>query len=331
MNINNTHCNNFSDRIWHKEISELVMTSAELNTFKIFILRHGQSELNHENIFCGWIDARLTDKGKSQARNSANLITQFCKDNDVALPQIGYTSRLMRTQQTMEVILEEMKLNGKFEVISGDAEQLKKFSMDSIKLSNNELPILQTWRLNERHYGSWQGQRKPNVLKEYGDEQYMYIRRDYNGKPPLVDLNLEMVQTNDKGSSTGYEFKEPNRSVKYSEEEKSKEILPTGESLAEVVTRIEPFLKNVVLRLAKENNQESCLIVGHGSSVRSLLKIIEDITDDDIKNVDIPNGIPLVIEFERDTFKFSKSFYLDPESAKINAEKVRKEGFEKNP
>lgn len=310
------------------------MMTASTNTFKLFVLRHGQSELNHENIFCGWIDASLTEKGKQQARNTANLIKKYCENNNIALPAIGYTSRLIRTQQTMEVILDELKLQGKFDIISGKRLDQIEIDKDKFWLQNKEkeIPILQTWRLNERHYGSWQGQRKPQILKKYGDEEYMYIRRDYNGKPPPVDLNLEMVQEiDDKGASTGYEFKEPNRHLKYNHEEMDNEELPCSESLAEVVTRITPFIKDIVLRLSQNLQIESSIIVGHGSSVRSILKILEKISDRDIKDVDIPNGIPLVLELDRDNFQLVRSFYLDPESAKINAEKVRKEGFEKNP
>lgn len=108
--------------------------------------------------------------------------------------------------------------------------------------------------------------------------------------------------------------------------------MPDSESLREVVYRLNPFLQNVILKLANQYDESSCLIVGHGSSVRSLLKILEGISDDDIKNVDIPNGIPLVVELDKNNgLKFIRKFYLDPESAKINAEKVRNEGFIKNP
>lgn len=299
-----------------------------LSTFKIIILRHGQSELNHENIFCGWIDARLTVKGRSQARNSAALIRQYCTANDISLPQIGYTSRLIRTQQTMEEILNEWDIKGSFNVVTGLEYNLSK---EQIEFLDN-IPVLQTWRLNERHYGSWQGQRKPQVLEEYGDKEYMNIRRGYNGRPPVADLTREMVQeVNDKGSSTGYDFKEPNRHLKYNLEEQFGETLPNSESLANVVDRSKPFLENIVLRIAQEHDQDSCLIVAHGSSVRSILKIILDIPDEEIKNVDIPNGIPLVIELEKSSFKYVNKFYLDPESAEINAQKVRKEGFAANP
>lgn len=296
------------------------------DTFKVILLRHGQSELNHENIFCGWIDAELTEKGKNQARHAADLIRGFCENNSVPLPQIGFTSRLIRTKQTMEVMLQELKLKGSFQTVAG-----LDFEIDD-KLEMNTVKVLQTWRLNERHYGSWQGQRKPEILKEYGKEQYMYIRRDYQGKPPSADLKREMIQeVNDPGSSTGYEFKEPNRRLKYGLEEEAGDVLPDSESLCDVVKRLSPFLKNVVLKIGKDYNLDSCLIVGHGSSVRSILKLLQGISDDDIKNVDIPNATPLVVELEKGTFKFINRYYLDPETAKIDAQKVRQEGFQNNP
>lgn len=300
------------------------------NTFKIFALRHGQSELNHENIFCGWIDAKLTDKGKDQARNSAKLILDYCQKNNIDLPQIGYTSRLIRTQQTMDVILDELNIKQSNEFIITK----KNFNLNELNLDKDKklIPILRTWRLNERHYGSWQGKRKPEILKEYGKEKYMYIRRDYNGKPPKADLKREMIQEkNELGSITGYDFKEPNRNLKYKIENDFDEILPDSESLNDVTKRLNPFLKNIVFNIANSFNQDSCLIIGHGSSIRSVLKILENISDDDIKSIDIPNGIPLVIELEKGTHKFINSYYLDPESAKVNAQKVRQEGFVNNP
>lgn len=300
--------------------------TASNDTLKVILLRHGQSELNHENIFCGWIDASLTDKGKHQARNAAQLIQKYCQDENVALPQVGYTSRLVRTQQTIEVMLDELHLKGSYEVVPGIQYDTTE------KLEANEVKVLQTWRLNERHYGSWQGQRKPDILKEYGKEQYMYIRRDYQGKPPKADLKREMIQeVNDPGSSTGYDFKEPNRHKKYSLEEGFDVELPNSESLCDVVERLRPFLNDVVLKTAKEHNLQSCLLVGHGSSVRSILKILQGISDDDIKDVDIPNATPLVVELDKETFKFVNRYYLDPETANKDAEKVRQEGFQNNP
>ncbi|QEU60154.1 Gpm2/Gpm3 [Kluyveromyces lactis] len=283
---------------------------------RLYVLRHGQSEVNQRNIFGGWVDVHLTEKGLDQARNSAILIKEYCQLQGLELPKLGYTSRLIRTEETMNEILKEFGKQPEFRIVSGELPPQQ-------TADNGKFPVYQSWRLNERHYGSWQGQSKHKMLEEYGEEQYMYIRRDYFGKPPKADLNKEMVQDFDQGD-TGYEFKEPNRHVKYLEEEITHDELPNGESLCDVVQRLNPLLANMILPNLKERGDS--LIVGHGSTVRSLLKILEGISDSDIKEVNIPNAIPSVIELD-DNFKFIRKFYLDPESAKVNAELVRQEGF----
>ncbi|AET40013.1 phosphoglycerate mutase family protein GPM3 Ecym_5246 [Eremothecium cymbalariae DBVPG len=290
---------------------KLSMTNS--GTFKLFVLRHGQSELNHENIFCGWIDAHLTEMGKRQASNSASLIKAYCQQHNISLPKIGYTSRLVRTQETMEVMMKTLGLDACFHVTTAllDAqEHVRKAS------SANMIPILQTWRLNERHYGSWQGLRKPEVLEQYGKDEYNFIRRNYYGRPPDVDLSKEMVQENDEqGPVTGYHFKEPNRKLKYTEETAERIQFPQSESLCDVVRRLTPFLVEIILRFAKQYGG-SAIVVGHGSSVRSILKVLQNLSDDEIKDVEIPNGVPLLLELDLQDNSVVKHFYLDPELAK---------------
>lgn len=283
---------------------------------KLYVLRHGQSEVNHKNIFGGWIDVHLTETGFEQAKNSARLIKQYCDTQGLELPKLGYTSRLIRTTETMTTILKEFGKKPSFHVVTGSLQPAVELESD--------FTVYQSWRLNERHYGSWQGQSKHKMLEQYGEEQYMFIRRDYLGKPPKADLSKEMVQDFDQ-DDTEYEFKEPNRHVKYLAEEIDHDDLPNGESLCDVVARLNPLLNNLILPNLKAVGDS--LIVGHGSTVRSLLKILEGISDSDIKEVNIPNAIPLVIELD-ENFKFIRKFYLDPESAKVNAELVRNEGFE---
>lgn len=113
------------------------------NVLRLFLLRHGQSELNHENIFCGWIDAKLTEKGKEQARHSAELIKQYCETNHLDLPQIGYTSRLIRTQQTIETMCEEFGLEPQLQVVYdfNKVELGSNFGDD--KKDTTKIPILQ--------------------------------------------------------------------------------------------------------------------------------------------------------------------------------------------
>ncbi|SCU99873.1 LAME_0G06084g1_1 [Lachancea meyersii CBS 8951] len=295
-------------------------------TYKLYVLRHGQSELNHENIFCGWIDANLTEKGRHQAKNSAILIKEHCRNNSLHLPRLGYCSRLVRTKQTTEVMLHTFGIKNAIFHIASCGEPIKDVSKE---LSQHEAVVYKSWRLNERHYGAWQGQRKPDILKEYGKKEFMFIRRDYNGRPPAADLSREMVQeVDDKGSLTGYDFKEPNRHIKYRPEEHANEVLPSNESLCDVVSRLEGFLRGSILVHLNDQNP-SALVVAHGSSVRSILKILEKISDNDIKDVEIPNAIPIVIELDKETKQFVRRYYLDPELAKINADRVRNEGFPK--
>ncbi|CEP64533.1 phosphoglycerate mutase family protein GPM3 LALA0_S12e01068g [Lachancea lanzarotensis] len=296
------------------------------DTYKLYVLRHGQSELNHENIFCGWIDAKLTEKGEEQAKNSATLIKEHCHANSLHLPRLGYCSRLVRTRQTMDVMLRTFGITDSIFHIASCGVPIQDVAKE---LSQHEAVVYKSWRLNERHYGAWQGQRKPDILKEYGKEEFMFIRRDYNGRPPAADLSREMIQeVGDKGSLTGYDFKEPNRHIKYKPEEDAHEVLPSNESLSDVVSRLEEFLKGTILEHIDRENP-SALIVAHGSSVRSILKILENISDNDIKDVEIPNAIPIVIELDKNTKQFVRRYYLDPELARINAERVRNEGFQK--
>lgn len=363
---------------------------------KLVILRHGQSSLNHENIFCGWIDAALTEKGLQQASEASNLIYDHfvtLKENGDAehasktkdesqLPTVGFASRLVRTNQTIAQIIKtleqrsspdnhhfdgvdeyhivECKKNADINTAVQDKGQIvyKPVQQDGKDDNSGEykgFKVYESWRLNERHYGSWQGQRKPQVLQKYGKDEYMRIRRDYNGKPPSVDLNKEMEvvpaalqQEMDKenrgsavpkemqskpmvptGSELVYDFKEPNRSLKYKDEYTYGNFLdlPTAESLNDVIHRLQSYLYDFMIPKILATDNKTGLIVAHGSSVRSLLKILCNISEEDIKNVDIPNGIPLVVELKED-FTFMKRYYLDPEQAKINAEKVRNEGFQ---
>ncbi|AMD19096.1 HBR195Cp [Eremothecium sinecaudum] len=296
----------------------------EGDTLRLFILRHGQSELNHENIFCGWIDAHLTKKGRDQARVSARLIKAYCENANIAIPQVGFTSRLVRTQETMESIADELNMIPDFHIVTNLTDGVELIQKT---IEKGKLRVLQTWRLNERHYGSWQGRRKPDVLKECGKDNYMFVRRDYLGRPPDADLDREMIdEHDDKGSLTGYYFKEPNRKQMYKAEEAAGIQLPSSESLFDVVQRSKPFLDKVIIESLKSNGG-CAIVVGHGSTVRSILKVIQNISDEEIKDLNIPNGIPLVIELNPANKKFIRQFYLDPESAKISAELVRNEGF----
>ena len=131
-----------------------------MKTVKLVLLRHGESKWNLENRFTGWTDVGLTDKGKAEAKSSGQLLTEEGFEFDLV-----YTSVLKRATGTMDICLEEMKINN--------------------------VPIIYDWRLNERHYGALQGLNKAETAEKYGDEQVLIWRRSYSAPPPPLDIDDE--------------------------------------------------------------------------------------------------------------------------------------------
>ena len=135
-------------------------------TYKLVLLRHGQSAWNKTNQFTGWVDVPLTEQGVEEAKNGGRLL----KEKNV-LPDIVFTSMLRRAINTANVALDE-------------ADRLW-------------IPVQRSWRLNERHYGALQGKNKTEIRQEYGDEKFMLWRRSYATPPPEIDPNDEYAQNND--------------------------------------------------------------------------------------------------------------------------------------
>ncbi|CCH45441.1 phosphoglycerate mutase [Wickerhamomyces ciferrii] len=241
----------------------------------LIILRHGQSEFNNLNKFCGWLDAKLTDKGKEQAKFASNLI----KSSNLK-PNYIFTSKLTRTIQTGNLILED--------------------------LDRQWIDVTRSWRLNERHYGALQGCDKSEIRSQVGDEQYMFWRRAYDGIPPLIEKDQEASAIDER--------------YKYEIDE-----VPKGESLHMVVDRLKSLLYGDILKKLIE--RDVVLVVAHGSACRSILKLIKKISDEDIKDINIPNAIPLVMNVDDDLNLIGDEYYLDPEIAKERAAAVAKEGW----
>ncbi len=135
-------------------------------THTLILLRHGQSEWNEKNLFTGWVDVRLTEKGREEARRGGELLTE-----QGVLPDVLHTSVLSRAIQTADIALEA-------------ADRLW-------------VPVRRSWRLNERHYGALQGKDKAQTLAEFGEEQFMTWRRSFDVPPPPIDEDDEYAQTND--------------------------------------------------------------------------------------------------------------------------------------
>ena len=171
------------------------------------------------------------------------------------------------------------------------------------------LPVKRSWRLNERHYGSLQGLDKAETLEKYGPEKFMEWRRSFDVPPPVLDDDAEYSQVHDE------------RYIGIDGE------IPRTESLKIVIDRMLPYWESdIVPSLA---SGQTVLVTAHGNSLRALVKHLDGISDDDISELNIPTGIPLVYELD-DGFKpTGPGKYLDPEAAAAGAAAVAAQGAKK--
>jgi len=244
--------------------------------YKLVLIRHGESTWNLENRFTGWTDVELTPTGVEQAKAAGRLLKAEGYEFDVA-----YTSVLKRAIWTLWHTLDQM--------------------------DRTWLPVVHSWRLNERHYGGLQGLNKAETAKKYGDEQVLVWRRSYDTPPPELDANDERSERSDP------------RYAKLKPEE-----VPLTECLKDTVARVLPVWNESIAPAIKAGKR--VVIAAHGNSIRALVKYLDNIADDAIVGVNIPNGIPLVYELDAN-LKPIKSYYLgDEEAAKAAAAAVANQG-----
>lgn len=244
--------------------------------YKLVLIRHGESTWNLENRFTGWTDVELTPTGVEQARQAGRLLKAEGYDFDVA-----YTSVLKRAIWTLWHALDQM--------------------------DRTWLPVVNSWRLNERHYGGLQGLNKAETAKQYGDEQVLIWRRSYDTPPPALEANDPRGQRQD---------------IRYAK--LNPDDIPLTECLKDTVARVLPFWNESIAPAIKSGQR--IVIAAHGNSIRALVKYLDNIADEDIVGVNIPNGIPLVYELDAD-LKPIKSYYLgDEEAAKKAAAAVASQG-----
>ncbi len=244
--------------------------------YKIVLLRHGESDWNKENRFTGWTDVDLSEKGVAEAAAGGKLMKEAGFEFDLA-----YTSVLKRAIRTLNLALEQMDLLW--------------------------IPVVKTWRLNERHYGALQGLNKAETAKKYGDEQVHIWRRSYDIQPPALTADDERF---------------PGKDRRYAD--LAKDELPLTECLKDTVARFLPFWHETVAPAIKSGKK--IIIAAHGNSLRALVKYLDNIPEDEIVELNIPTGVPFVYELDAD-LKPIKHYYLgDPEEAKRKAEAVANQG-----
>jgi len=208
----------------------------------LVVVRHGESTWNRENLFTGWHDVPLSERGQAEATAAGHTLAA----EGVWFDEL-HTSLLTRATQTADLAL--------------------------AALGQPWLPVLRTWRLNERHYGGLQGLDKLATAEQYGAEQVKLWRRSYDVPPPPMALDDPRHPVHDRR----YARLAP-------------DVLPSAECLEDVVARVLPYwYDDVVPRLRAGL---TLLVVAHGNSLRALAKHLEDISDADIVELNIPTGAP---------------------------------------
>jgi len=171
------------------------------------------------------------------------------------------------------------------------------------------IPVKRSWRLNERHYGALQGKDKAQTLAEYGAEQFQLWRRSFDVPPPPLDDSSEFSQVNDP---------------RYADIDGT---LPNTECLKDVIDRMLPYWESDIT--ADLGAGKTVLVTAHGNSLRALVKHLEGISDDDIAELNIPTGIPLVYTLDENFVPLGPGTYLDPEAAAAGAAAVAAQGAKK--
>jgi len=214
---------------------------------RLILLRHGQSQWNLDNRFTGWVDVDLTAEGEVQARRAGEQIAAAG-----FAPSVMFTSVLKRATRTGALALDVAGLH--------------------------DVPVVQDWRLNERHYGGLTGLNKAQTAATHGEDQVRIWRRSYDIPPPPLEPGGE------------WDFAGDPRYAGQS--------IPDTESLKTTLDRVLPYWNEAIAPRLKAG--EDVLIAAHGNSLRAIVKHLFAVPDDRIVGVEIPTGNPLEIDLDAD-------------------------------
>jgi 2,3-bisphosphoglycerate-dependent phosphoglycerate mutase len=234
-----------------------------MSVYKIVFVRHGESQWNVANIFTGWHDIDLSENGMQEAIDAGKCLKEKGFKFDIC-----FTSVLRRAIKTCWTVCMESE--------------------------NFSMPIVNTWRLNERHYGGLQGLNKADTAAKYGDDQVKIWRRSYDTPPPEIEQS---------------DPRHPSNDPLYRHVPKS--ALPGAESLKLTVDRVLPFWFDHIAPCVMAG--KSVLVSAHGNSLRAICKYLEGMSEAEVLEFNIPTACPLVYELD-ENLKFIKKYYLmDPE------------------
>jgi 2,3-bisphosphoglycerate-dependent phosphoglycerate mutase len=238
----------------------------------LVLLRHGESTWNQENRFTGWTDVDLSERGSAEAREAGRLLHEGRHVFDCA-----YTSVLKRAIRTLWIALDVMDLMW--------------------------IPVTNSWRLNERHYGALQGLNKAETSAKHGEAQTKLWRRSYDIPPPPLSLD---------------DPRHPSRDPRYAKLRPDE--LPLTESLKDTVARFLPYWHDTIAPSIQSG--ERVLIAAHGNSLRALVMYLDRMSEAEIVELNIPTGIPLVYELDEILRPRRHYFLGDPTAAAAAAARV---------
>jgi len=249
-------------------------------TYKIVMVRHGESEWNQKNLFCGWFDANLSEKGVEEAKNGGKTLCEMGYTFDAA-----HTSVLSRAKCTLSWILKA--------------------------INQEDIPVYETWRLNERHYGGLTGMNKSETAAKYGEEQVKIWRRSFDIPPPAMEPNHPYYKTivEDPRYASG----------------PSKCEFPMFESLKLTIERTLPYWNEKIVPQIREGKR--LIIAAHGNSLRGIVKHLDCMSNEEIMGLNLPTGIPFEYELDEDMKPVvSMKFLGDEETVRKAMEAVANQG-----
>lgn len=244
--------------------------------YTLVLLRHGESTWNKENKFTGWTDVPLSEKGVQEAIAAGNYLKEKKFHFDVV-----YTSVLRRAIHTTWNVLKTTEME--------------------------HVPVIKTWRLNERHYGSLQGLNKSETAKKYGEDQVKIWRRSYDIPPPKLDKE---------------DPRWPGHVSVY--KDVPKDVLPFTECLKDTVARVLPFWFDHIAPDILANKK--VLVSAHGNSLRGLVKHLDNLSEADVLELNIPTGVPLVYELDDDLKPIKHYYLMDSDELQKKMDEVANQG-----
>jgi len=247
----------------------------------LVLLRHGQSTWNLENLFTGWIDVPLTERGAAEAQRAGTDLASAS-----LLPDIVHTSLQVRAIRTAELALDECQ--------------------------RKWIPVRRSWRLNERHYGALQGKNKRETGEEFGADQVKVWRRSYDVRPPELDIDDKLSGIDARYASL------------------PRDVLPRAECLKDVLERMLPWWYDAIV--PDLHTGATVLVTAQGNSLRALVKHLDGLTEDEVVELNLPTGEPLVYELDAEMRPTQtagpggvKGRYLQPDRALAAADAVAKQ------